>query len=87
MPTEPSGWKFRLITDEQNRPVAVAYSFPDNRVATPAEIAGLMRQTVARFVSSADAADGVEAARAHRERADAVERGDLPLLQEPYSQS
>jgi hypothetical protein len=86
MPTEPSGWKFRLITDDQNRPVAVAYSFSDNRVATPAEIAHLMRQQVARFISGEGAAEGVEAAaRMHRERADAVERGDLPLQREPYS--
>jgi hypothetical protein len=85
MPTEPSGWKFRLITDDQNRPVAVAYSFSDNRVATLAEIAHLMRQQVARFISGEGAAEGVEAARRHRERADAVERGDLPLQREPYS--
>jgi hypothetical protein len=40
---------------------------------------------LARFISGEGAAEGVEAARMHRERADAVERGDLPLQREPYS--
>ena len=85
MSTEHTGWKFRLITDEQMRPVEVAYSFSDDRVATPAEIADLMRTMAARAVSGPSAAESVDTVRLHRERADAVERGDLPLRREPHS--
>jgi hypothetical protein len=82
MPT----WKFRLVTDEEGGP-AVAYSFPDGHTATPAEIAELMRNTVARIISGPAAAEAAEGARMHRERADAVERGDLALVREPYSEA
>ena len=85
MPAEPTGFKWRLILDEHMQPVEVVYSFSDDRVATPAEIADEMRTMAARSVSGPWAADSVDAVRLHRERADAVERGDLPLRREPYS--
>jgi hypothetical protein len=84
MPAEHTGFKWRLIADEQMRPVEVVYSFSDDRVATPAEIADLMRTMAARAVSGPFAAESVDAVRLHRERADAVEHGDLPLRREPY---
>lgn len=85
VPAEPTGFKWRLILDERGRPVEVIYSFSDDRVAPPAEIADLMRTMAARAVSGPSAAKSVDAVRLHRERADAVERGDLPLRREPYS--
>jgi hypothetical protein len=67
------------------QPIEVVYSFSDDRVATRAEIADLMRTMAARTVSGPSAAESVDAVRLGRERADAVERGDLPLRREPYS--